>query len=93
MQELTRINYFQNMIRLTYFVLTCVWVASGYRLPRDVIPEHYKLEIISYLGVKDDFDFDGKVWIQVSTRVRYKDMVENGETKYICTKNAPRIIV
>ncbi|KAJ8968398.1 hypothetical protein NQ317_007791 [Molorchus minor] len=28
--------------------------------------EHYKLEIISYLGVKDNFDFDGKVWIQTT---------------------------
>lgn len=41
--------------------------AAGYRLPKDVFPEHYKLEVISYLGEKDNFDFDGKIWIQVST--------------------------
>lgn len=41
-------------------------VTHGYRLPNEVMPEHYKLEVITYLGEKDNFDFDGKVWIDVS---------------------------
>ncbi|KAG5878428.1 hypothetical protein JTB14_026301 [Gonioctena quinquepunctata] len=52
------------MNRLTHLLLSCLVVVNGYRLPKDVIPEHYKLEIISYLGEKDNFNFDGKVWIQ-----------------------------
>lgn len=51
------------MFRLIYVLLTCVFVVNCYRLPKDVIPENYKLQIISYLGEKNNFDFDGKVWI------------------------------
>nr|XP_023023668.1 aminopeptidase N-like isoform X1 [Leptinotarsa decemlineata] len=53
-----------NMIRVACLFLVCLLAVDGYRLPKDVIPEHYKLEIISYLGEKDNFNFDGKVWIR-----------------------------
>lgn len=51
---------------LTWMLLTCLIVVNGYRLPNSVRPKHYKLEVITYLGEKDNFDFDGKVWIDVS---------------------------
>lgn len=36
-------------------------------MPKDVLPEHYKLEIISHLGAEENsFIFDGKVWITVT---------------------------
>lgn len=59
-------SVFQNMYWLTYLLMvSCVFV-DGYRLPKDVFPEHYKLEVITHLGEKDNFSFEGKVWIQVS---------------------------
>lgn len=35
----------------------------GYRLPDNIVPTHYILEIITDL---DEFNFEGKVWIKVS---------------------------
>lgn len=46
--------------------MVCLMCVGGYRLPKDVFPEHYKLEVISYLGEKDNFNFDGKVWIEIN---------------------------
>nr|CAI5820674.1 unnamed protein product [Callosobruchus analis] len=54
------------MMKEALTLLTCLLTTSAYRLHRDVAPEHYKLEIISYLGEKDNFDFDGQVWIDIS---------------------------
>ncbi|XP_057659447.1 aminopeptidase N-like [Diorhabda carinulata] len=49
------------------FLLTLIHISICYRLPNDVLPEHYKLEIISYLGEEENnFNFDGKVWITVT---------------------------
>lgn len=45
-------------------------VLANYRLPAEVMPENYKLEILSHLGVEENFDFDGKVWIQVRDRAQ-----------------------
>ncbi|CAG9861266.1 unnamed protein product [Phyllotreta striolata] len=54
------------MLRSGCLLLLSACLASAYRLPDDVKPEHYKLEIISHLGEKNNFDFDGKVWILVT---------------------------
>ncbi|CAH1985341.1 unnamed protein product [Acanthoscelides obtectus] len=54
------------MYKVTAAFLTCLFTVNAYRLQKDVRPEHYKLEIISYLGEKDNFNFDGKVWIDTS---------------------------
>lgn len=62
----SNILFFQNMYRLTCIFIFYFGFVAGYRLPRDVIPEHYKLEIICHLGENDDFRFEGTVWIQVS---------------------------
>ncbi|XP_050507042.1 aminopeptidase N-like [Diabrotica virgifera virgifera] len=55
------------MARVVALFLIFVHATNCYRLPKDVIPENYKLEIISNLGApKDSFNFDGKVWITVT---------------------------
>lgn len=39
----------------------------SYRLPENLYPEYYKLEIITNLAdYNDNFTFEGRVWIQVS---------------------------
>lgn len=39
----------------------------NYRLPEDIYPEYYRLEILTNLAdYNDNFTFDGRVWIQVS---------------------------
>lgn len=50
----------------TLLTLAAIGFTTAYRLPQDVMPENYKLEIISPFGEKDNFDFEGKVWIEVS---------------------------
>lgn len=50
----------------TLLTLAAIGLTTAYRLPQDVMPESYKLEIISPFGEKDNFDFEGKVWIEVS---------------------------
>lgn len=65
------------MYRLACFLMLCFVYADGYRLPNDVFPEHYKLEIISYLGEEDNFNFNGKVWIQVSEYKIFNLRVKN----------------
>ncbi|XP_030752545.1 aminopeptidase N-like [Sitophilus oryzae] len=49
-------------------VLSFLTFVNGhdYRLPKNVMPENYRLEIITPLGEKDNFDFHGKVWIETS---------------------------
>ncbi|RZC35732.1 aminopeptidase N-like [Asbolus verrucosus] len=59
------------MFSFFYFIICWICVSSSvssYRLPSIVIPSHYKLEILSYLGEPENFNFDGKVWIQVTSR-------------------------
>ncbi|XP_060526595.1 aminopeptidase N-like [Cylas formicarius] len=53
------------MLRFLVLFLALVTI-DAYRLPRSVTPENYRLEIFTYLGEKDNFDFDGKVWIETS---------------------------
>lgn len=48
--------------------MVCIVCVSGCRLPKDVIPRHYQLEVMTYLRQKDNFTFDGKVWIDVSMK-------------------------
>ncbi|XP_066254232.1 aminopeptidase N-like [Euwallacea similis] len=43
-----------------------VSLTTGYRLPKSVMPESYRLEIITPFGEKDNFEFTGKVWIETS---------------------------
>ncbi|CAG9818441.1 unnamed protein product [Phaedon cochleariae] len=54
------------MVPLIYLFLTSLLLVDAYRLPTNVLPENYKLEIISYLGQKDNFSFDGNVWIKTT---------------------------
>ncbi|KAI4460101.1 protease m1 zinc metalloprotease [Holotrichia oblita] len=53
----------------TYLRIYLIWcvigAVFGYRLPDDVIPEHYTLQVITDL---DNFDFNGKVWIDVTCK-------------------------
>ncbi|KAF7268819.1 hypothetical protein GWI33_018165 [Rhynchophorus ferrugineus] len=39
---------------------------EDYRLPKNIRPESYRLEIITPFGEKDNFEFEGKVWIETS---------------------------
>lgn len=41
----------------------CAVDTRDYRLPENIVPKHYILEIITDL---DEFNFEGKVWIKVS---------------------------
>ncbi|KAL1491457.1 hypothetical protein ABEB36_012054 [Hypothenemus hampei] len=54
------------MRRLVFLALTCMVYVSGYRLPKNVMPESYRLEIVTPFGEKDNFHFQGKVWIETS---------------------------
>lgn len=54
------------MIELPFLTLTLLTLAYGYRLPASVMPESYRLEIITPFGEKDNFEFTGKVWIETS---------------------------
>lgn len=39
--------------------------AQGYRLPDNIVPQKYNLEILTNLE-ENDFSFEGKLWIKVS---------------------------
>ncbi|XP_063912519.1 aminopeptidase N-like isoform X2 [Zophobas morio] len=56
------------MTRSLCFLLCWIFVFSVncYRLPTNVIPTYYKVQILSHLGEPNNFNFDGQVWIQVS---------------------------
>lgn len=57
-----QLHFFQINLLLTLFV-----IAIAVRLPEDVIPKGYRLEIVTNLGDEDDkFSFSGSVWIHVS---------------------------
>ncbi|XP_019878515.1 aminopeptidase N isoform X3 [Aethina tumida] len=53
-----------KMEKILCTFLLCILAVNGYRLPRSVYPENYNLEILSHLGEKDNFGFDGNVAIQ-----------------------------
>lgn len=41
----------------------------SYRLPEDIYPEYYRLEILTNLAdYNDNFTFEGRVWIQVKLK-------------------------
>lgn len=50
-------------------VTTSTEPGAEYRLPKNVHPEHYKLEVITHLNDSDSdgFRFSGRVWIKVGT--------------------------
>ncbi|XP_015838559.2 aminopeptidase N isoform X1 [Tribolium castaneum] len=56
-----------KMNRLSYFLLCYLFVIiNSYRLPTSVLPTNYKLQILSHLGGPNNFDFEGKVTIQLT---------------------------
>jgi aminopeptidase N len=60
----------KKMSRLSQFLLCWAFVsvsANSYRLPTTVLPTHYKVQILSHLGEPENFNFEGKVWIQVTS--------------------------
>lgn len=42
-------------------------VKNSFRLPENIRPLHYKLDIITHLDENNEFKFSGRVWIDVST--------------------------
>lgn len=54
------------LVTLGFLFLLSDWTsgAPGYRLPGNILPEHYILEIITHLG-DPDFSFAGNVWIKI----------------------------
>lgn len=55
------------LLTYTVFVHSIISFTYGYRLPDDVLPNHYDLEVITNLADDNDkYDFNGKVWIDVS---------------------------
>lgn len=45
----------------------------NYRLPDDIYPEYYRLEILTNLAdYNDNFTFEGRVWIQVYFQKGFK---------------------
>lgn len=60
------------------FILLTLFVAltsakDDYRLPTSVIPENYKLDILTHLGPEEtNFKFIGEVKIEVSTKQLYQ---------------------
>ena len=69
--------YLVEMMKLLVTTLALLGAASfedqstDYRLPDTVIPQKYRLEIITNLGddPPEQFNFTGEVWIQVSNLV------------------------
>lgn len=50
-----------------FAVVHFVALTQAYRLPKEVLPNHYDLEIITNLADdNNNYDFNGKVWIDVS---------------------------
>lgn len=51
------------------FYIIGIWIpailANNYRLPDAIVPENYRLEIITHLGDNNNFTFTGDVWIKV----------------------------
>lgn len=61
------ILYFSMLgVILTALLWTLTRANEQYRLPDAIIPESYKLEIITYLFGENSFTFNGDVCIQVS---------------------------
>ncbi|CAH0554039.1 unnamed protein product [Brassicogethes aeneus] len=54
----------RKMTLKIYTLFVCILAVTAYRLPNNVIPENYNLEILCHLGEKDNFGFDGHVKIQ-----------------------------
>lgn len=52
-------------------ILLCGLVskAESYRLPTNLRPQRYKLEILTHLSDKDGYKFYGKEWIRVSLKI------------------------
>uniref|UniRef100_A0A224XI48 Aminopeptidase n=1 Tax=Panstrongylus lignarius TaxID=156445 RepID=A0A224XI48_9HEMI len=51
------------LLILTY-CFSCVYALPGYRLPGDVIPQNYRLEILADID-EPNFNFSGNVWIKI----------------------------
>ncbi|CAG9766839.1 unnamed protein product [Ceutorhynchus assimilis] len=49
-----------------FTVFTILSLVDAYRLPQNVMPENYRLEIVTPFGEPGNFVFEGKVWIQTS---------------------------
>ncbi|KAH1005675.1 aminopeptidase N [Dendroctonus ponderosae] len=54
------------MKQLAILAVTVISLIEAYRLPTNVMPESYRLEIVAPFGEKNNFDFEGKVWIETS---------------------------
>ncbi|KAH1012794.1 hypothetical protein HUJ05_011888 [Dendroctonus ponderosae] len=52
------------MKQLAILAVTVISLIEAYRLPTNVMPESYRLEIVAPFGEKNNFDFEGKVWIE-----------------------------
>nr|XP_022919862.1 aminopeptidase N-like [Onthophagus taurus] len=60
-------HFQKNMIiRIIWTFLFLLGIAKSYRLPTSVIPDTYKLEIITNLGDRNNFNFTGRVWINLN---------------------------
>ncbi|XP_017783439.1 PREDICTED: aminopeptidase N-like isoform X1 [Nicrophorus vespilloides] len=56
-----------NMRGLSCVLVALFGLSTAYRLSGDVVPEHYKLDIVTNLGDENDkFEFQGKVAIQAT---------------------------
>lgn len=59
-------------ILLTLFVAVIRGEENEYRLPQTLIPENYKLRILTHLGPEEEnFKFTGEVKIVVSTNRKF----------------------
>lgn len=56
-------------------ILLCGLVSKteSYRLPTNLRPQRYKLEILTHLSDKDGYKFYGKEWIRVSLTNQFCD--------------------